>query len=520
MVRSRSNGDGDDSPGERSGSRPVEAQLGRGTRSLGFGSGADRPWWADLVTAAMRSPVVDRRRSIYTNRTLRFDRVKAVGFDFDHTLAVYNCENLDSLAMELVIERLVKHESFSQSFFDHIPDPSFARKGLLVDTQLGLVTKVDRYGHITQAYRGDQRIGSREKRELYGEQDVIPNVTDGDRFVQIDSAFAKPEVLIFASVAPHLDAKGRGDLWSKIRKHTDQVHKDGTLKEVITARPLDFLRPDLDTIALLQHLREGGKKVFLVTNSEWEYTRAMMNPALGVGIDETDLTWQELFDLVVVFAKKPKYFSPKRGAGPVTLGPDHVMLGGHISDLEERIGCSGPEILYVGDHIYADLISSKRRQHWRTLMVISELDEELHEQSGLPGIVEQLKQTDDRRVESEREVDYWTSIQRALKKFDDPAHASLLEELEEECGSNREKSQRALREFIGQREGLRNKLSLATNQYWGSLFRASSELTYYGRQLEDFACLYTSFATNLLFYGHDHYFRSAMDYLPHELEQL
>lgn len=497
-----------------------DKSVNRASRAIAFARGAARPWWADLATAAMRNPVVDRRRSIYTNRTLRFDRIKAVGFDFDHTLAVYNCANLDGLAMELVIDRLIQHEKIPKAYFDHIPDPSFARKGLLVDTLLGLVTKVDRYGHVTQAYRGDQKISSSEKRELYGEQDIIPNVTDGDRYVQIDSAFAKPEVLIFASVAPHLDAEERSVLWSKIRTHTDMVHKDGTLKEVITARPLDFLEPDLDTIALLQHLREGGKKVFLLTNSEWEYTRTMMNPALGLGADPSDLAWQELFDVVVAFSKKPRYFNPKNTTASVVLGPDHVVEGGNIIDLEDRLDCGGPEILYVGDHIYADLISSKRRQHWRTLMVISELEEELHEQSGLPGIVEQLKQTDDRRVESEREVEYWTNVERALSKVRDDEHLELIDELQLECAENRQKSLRALREFIGQREGLRNKLSLATNRYWGSLFRASSELTYYGRQLEDFACLYTSYATNLLFYANDHYFRSAMDYLPHELEQL
>ena len=60
--------------------------------------------------------------------------------------------------------------------------------------------------------------------------------------------------------------------------------------------------------------------------------------------------------------------------------------------------------------------------------------------------------------------------------------------------------------------------SQATNAHWGSLFRAGNELTYYGRQLEDFACTYTARATNLCFYPARHYFRSAMDYLPHELE--
>ena len=89
-----------------------------------------------------------------------------------------------------------------------------------------------------------------------------------------------------------------------------------------------------------------------------------------------------------------------------------------------------------------------------------------------------------------------------------------------ECSANREASRRALKQDIRLRERLRNRISDATNRYWGSLFRASNELTYYGKQVEDFACTYTSRATNLGQYPVDHYFRSQMDYLPHEVETM
>ncbi|MCA8961785.1 MAG: HAD-IG family 5'-nucleotidase [Planctomycetes bacterium] len=485
------------------------------------------PWWYELVLATTRSQLVDPKRSIYTNRTLRFDRIGAVGFDFDHTLAIYNCENLDRLAMEMVIDRLIEHEKLPKSYFGHLPDPSFARKGLLVDKIQGTVIKSDRYGHVTHAYRAGVKLSTREKRELYGDMDVIPHVTDGDRFVQVDTAFAKPEVMIFTSVAPHLEQKERREFWQKLRDHTDAVHRDGSLKKVITANPFDYVTPDHHTVAMLRALREGGKKVFLLTNSEWEYTKAMANPALGLGGDPEDLAWTELFDLVVVHGRKPGYFNAKkkREAIPVEVpgasaDAPRVLAGGTITDLEQRFGSSGPEFLYVGDHIYADLISSKRQKSWRTMLVISELEEELDVQGMLPGIVAQLKQTDDLRFETEREVMRWKSIERALSKVDDPARAELLTEIRNDCAEYRQQASRTLREFIQQREGLRSKLSRATNSYWGSLFRAGTELTYYGRQLEDFACIYSARATNLLYYPADHYFRSSMDYLPHELEQL
>ncbi|MEM7262245.1 MAG: HAD-IG family 5'-nucleotidase, partial [Planctomycetota bacterium] len=349
------------------------------------------PWWYELVLATTRSQLVDPRRSIYTNRTLRFDRVEAIGFDFDHTLAVYNCENLDGLAMQLVIDRLIKEEKIPARCFDHLPDASFARKGLLVDKVEGTVVKIDRYGHVVQAYRGDTKLSPKEKRELYGETDVIPHVTQGDRYVQVDTAFAKPEVLIFASVAPHLDGKDRRELWQKVRDHTDRVHRDGSLKEVIVANPLDYVEPDPHTVAMLRALREGGKKLFLLTNSEWEYTRAMMNPTLGLGEDPDDLGWIDLFDMVVAHSRKPKYFaSRKRQKAEVidTFGASEtpVLVGGNYVDLEKRFGTSGPDVLYVGDHIYGDLITSKRQQSWRTMLIISKLLLQLRaqEQAMLP----------------------------------------------------------------------------------------------------------------------------------------
>ena len=54
--------------------------------------------WLDMISMAIRTPVFDHQRSVFTNRTMRFGQIEAVGFDFDHTLAVYNCEALDALA--------------------------------------------------------------------------------------------------------------------------------------------------------------------------------------------------------------------------------------------------------------------------------------------------------------------------------------------------------------------------------------------------------------------------------------
>ncbi|NRA75599.1 MAG: hypothetical protein HRU16_06615, partial [Planctomycetes bacterium] len=199
-----------------------------------------------------------------------------------------------------------------------------------------------------------------------------------------------------------------------------------------------------------------------------------------------------------------------------------VLIGGNLTEMEQAIGVSGPEILYVGDHIYSDLISSKKNVYWRTMLVVPELQEELSIQETLPGIVRQLKEVDERRISTEREVMHWKAIEGSLKAIttEDRAERQDLKKLRHECAIARKQATDTLKDFIRQRESLRSRLSTATNTQWGSLFRAGSELTYYGRQLEDYACTYTSNATNLIFYPPNHYFRSPMDYLPHELESM
>lgn len=484
-------------------------------------SGSESKNWLDMIAMAIRTPVYDQHRAVYTNRTMRFGQIEAVGFDFDHTLAVYNCEALDALAEKLVADRLVEHEGIPREWLQGVPDPSFARKALILDLDEGVILKTDRYGHVLRAFRGKKKLTVSEKRTLYGDRDIIPHVTDGDRFIQVDHAFSRPEILLWTALVDYTEAGQRRALWEKIRKHTDRIHRDGSLKSVITANPGDYIYPDPRTEALLIHLRDCGKKVFLLTNSEWEYTHAMMNTVLGR--DESRGTeWLDLFDVVVAQGNKPSYFDPVRGQNATPGVTDKVLIGGNLTEIEDRLGCAGPEILYVGDHIYADLISSKRNVYWRTMLVVPELEEEMVIQSGMPGLVSQLREVDERRISTEREVMHWKAVEACLQSIEGVVSEERegVKKLRQECHVARKNASDILKDFIRQREELRSKLSMATNEYWGSLFRAGSELTHFGRQLEDYACAYTSRASNLLFYPSGHYFRSPMDYLPHELESM
>ena len=56
---------------------------------------------------------------------------------------------------------------------------------------------------------------------------------------------------------------------------------------------------------MLENLRNCGKTTFLMTNSPFEIVNAGMNYMLGQD-------WRRLFDIVIVSAKKPSFFSAKK----------------------------------------------------------------------------------------------------------------------------------------------------------------------------------------------------------------
>src|SRR5690606_34934130 len=118
----------------------------------------------------------------------------------------------------------------------------------------------------------------------------------------------------------------------------------------------------------------------LVTNSEWAYTRSMLAYAFDRFLPR-GMGWRELFDVVIVEARKPAFFSgrqaafrlvdeergllePHRGA----LAPGQVYVGGDASLVEAGLGLSGAQILYIGDHLFGDVHVSKQMLRWRTAL--------------------------------------------------------------------------------------------------------------------------------------------------------
>ena len=51
---------------------------------------------------------------------------------------------------------------------------------------------------------------------------------------------------------------------------------------------------------------------------------------------------------------------------------------GSCDVLSKLIGAKGKDVLYAGDHIFGDVLKSKKLRGWRTYLVVPELSRELH----------------------------------------------------------------------------------------------------------------------------------------------
>jgi len=467
---------------------------------------------------------VKKSRRIFVNRNLRMDEIELIGFDMDYTLAIYDQPRLERLSIEATLRKLVEQRGYDRAILDLEYDPAFATRGLVVDRRTGNILKMDRYGHVGRTHHGSRPLSREERRELY--QTVRIRASQA-RYACIDTLFALPEATMYATLVEFLDRRGKpnyNQLWQDIRESIDEAHRDQTLKSIITADLAAYVERDPDLALTLHKLRSAGKRLFLLTNSLWDYTSTVLSYLLD-GVLEAYASWRSFFDLIVVGSRKPDFFSSKdpfleideKGkphGKATTLQRGRLYQGGNIVDFERLAGSSGDRVLYIGDHIFGDMLRSKKSTTWRTAMVIQELEQEIGLHERLAPRLARLEAVERRLPILESEVTQQQTQLRSLQRLADTAEVEaarrtardLLEDLRDQ-----------LRETTEEQARLEDELQAAFNPYWGAIFREGAENSRFGEQVEDYACVYTSRVSNFLAYSPAQYFRSPRDHMPHEL---
>ena len=124
------------------------------------------------------------------------------------------------------------------------------------------------------------------------------------------------------------------------------------------------------------------------------------------------------------------------------------------------------------------------------------------------------------RVRLDSELTYQQVVQKSLARLD-PApgaiDASAVERAITEARRLIDSTRHRLRELGATVTELESEIDRAFNPFFGPLFRVGVENSRFGEQVVDYACVYTSRASNFLAYSPLRYFRSPRDHMPHEL---
>lgn len=475
---------------------------------------------APTYTEALFEPPPPARR-VFCNRTLNLRSIRAVGFDMDYTLIHYRIEEWERRAYEHARQRLVARGwPLEEVRFDY----GMTTRGLIVDKQLGNVVKADRFGYVKRAAHGTSMLSFEEQRHVYGSQ-VMVDLND-HRWDFLNTLFALSASCLYAQCVDALDqgrvagALGYADLYRLIGATVDEAHMMGKLKGEIVADPDAFVELDPDLPRALLDLRHAGKKLLLVTNSDWAYTRAMMAYAFDRFLPAGLAGWRDLFDVVIVAARKPSFFL---GRSPIfevvddegllrpIVGPlrdGGVYFGGDAATVEEHLSLSGAELLYVGDHVFADVMMSKSHLRWRTALIVRELEDELRAQEAFKPTQKQLEALMAEKERLERGYDHLRLVALRQERGDGAPEKALRDRMQDLRARLAE-----LDERIGP---LAQAASELGNPRWGLLMRTGNDKSHMARQVERHADIYTSRVSNLGLISPFAYLRAPRSSLPHD----
>ncbi len=460
-----------------------------------------------------------------------------VGFDMDYTLAIYRQEAMDALSVKLTVERLIRR-GYPAHLEDLEFDTRFPIRGLLIDKRTGHVLKMDRHKVVHQGYHGFRQLSREDLEELYHKRKIRPHTP---RFHWIDTLFALCEVTAFASIVHALETRGETvdyrKLFEDVRSAIDEAHAEGAVYHHVTSDLPRYIDRDEKLSRTLHKLRSAGKKLFLLTNSPWSYTNTMMTYLLG-GASREYPTWQHYFDIAICAARKPRWFAEgtpflqREGdtarplEGPLERGK--IYEGGSRREFEKHIGGPGSSVLYVGDHIYGDILRSKKESTWRTAMIIQELDVEIAALEATSLQRTRRRQLAETRHLLEDELRFYQARFKELSKAEPISQLASNGDATNGVPSSHQLNRRrakehvervraALRHLEVEYEALCRTVDDAFHPYWGSLLKEMNGMSIFGQQVDLYADIYMRRVSCLGAYSPEQFFRSPHDLMPHEL---
>lgn len=453
---------------------------------------------------------------IYVNRTLNLKKIKYIGLDMDHTLIRYNTENFERLSHTKILEKLVSRKGYPESIKKLQFDFHFALRGLVVDRKKGNLLKLNRYTAIRNSFHGLKPLDFKTHQKVYKSTYIDLSKTD---YLAIDTSFsysmahAYSQLVELKDSVADLKLPDYDQLADDVLYALDEAHRDGSLKNEVRKNLSEYIIKDPSMVSDLEKFKKHGKKIFILTNSDFFYSKLLLDYAINPFLKEHK-SWVELFEFVITFAQKPKFFYDDLkflkidpATGNMTneeskLSPG-VYQSGNARKFTADLDLNGDDILYIGDHIYGDILRLKKDCNWRTAMIIEELEQEIINNKKNEPVINEIDTLMRKKepLEDELTVLMTKKIEKAVKLDE-----KRIDELQD-----------IITEIDTQISQLIKKQQALYNPNWGQLMRAGNEESYFAYQMERYACVYMSKIGDLFELSPRTYFRAPRRPLSHEV---
>ena len=441
--------------------------------------------------------------------------IAAIGFDMDYTIVRYHSKNFEEMVYQEIIRKLIEEKKYPKEIENFKFEYSRSIRGLVVDRKNGNIIKLSRYGRVKTSFHGTQELDFRKSQQLY--KGLSVDVGDSNYSV-VDTNFSVAYTSIFSLLVdckdknPTIHLPSYEVMESDVMEALDMSHRDGTLKDGVRKNISHYIVQDPAIVSTLERLKKYKKKLLVITNSDYAYSKLLLDYTITPFLKEHK-HWTDLFEIVITGSSKPAFFVEKRAFlkvdektgtmtnhdGPVTPG---IYQGGSAVQLQKSLGLLGDQILYLGDHIYGDILSLKKSIGWRTALVIEEIEEE----------VAAIKKTTKVSTEINALMDQKTVLEDQLNE---------LYAKEHEFSQKVDKAD--VQKLFDQIDKLDHQLSDKIkdynshfNPYWGAVMRAGNEESYLAGQLDRYACIYMSKISDFGQYSPRIYFRPEKRLMAHE----
>jgi len=333
---------------------------------------------------------------------------KAIGFDMDHCLVRNRVKEIFPHLCNCLYKVLIDQRGYPSSFYNFgTLERNFFMNGLVIDLKTGNILKLGEQKLVLRAYFGFKRLTQQEIEGVYGTPPTFekfnPEKIMTNEYYCCLTHFECYFPLVFAKMLEYKKSKKDYVDQALINQivndakyavdanyeHFDKniylpITKFGDYYNKIIENRDRYLYTHEKMVGALKELKAKGKVVFLVTDSHYEFTEALMSHGYGEN-------WREYFDFIIVHGSKRKFFIPndkqfrkinisetnKLGPAVTGLKKYNMYTEGNYTRLEKNIDHLAKDprgrILYVGDNYAHDVLTTENLKGWDAVCIMEEL---------------------------------------------------------------------------------------------------------------------------------------------------